>query len=141
VEVREQAIALRRGALRLARRLRRERGPAGLSNAKLSVLAALHRSGELTAREIADVERLQPQSLTRTLQALERAGLVRRRADPDDRRRARLAITAKGIDALALEMADRDAWLAATLAEHATPAERGVLALAAELMERLAATE
>jgi DNA-binding MarR family transcriptional regulator len=141
VEVREQAIALRRGALRLARRLRRERGTAGLSNAKLSVLAALHRSGELTAREIAEVERLQPQSLTRTLQALEGAGLVRRRPDPDDRRRARLAITAKGTDALALEMADRDAWLAAALAEHATPAERGVLALAAELMERLAATE
>jgi DNA-binding MarR family transcriptional regulator len=108
---------------------------------KLSVLAALHRSGELTARQIADLERLQPQSLTRTLHALESAGLVRRRPDPDDRRRARLAITAKGTDALALEMADRDAWLAAALAEHATPAERGVLALAAELMERLAATE
>jgi DNA-binding MarR family transcriptional regulator len=140
-EVRKQAIALRRGALRLAQRLRRERGPAALSNAKLSVLAALHRNGELTARQIADLERLQPQSLTRTLQSLEGAGLVRRRADPADRRRAQLAITRKGTDALALEMAGRDAWLAAALAEHATPAERGVLALSAELMERLAATE
>jgi DNA-binding MarR family transcriptional regulator len=137
-EAREQAIALRRGALRLARRLRRERGPAALSNAKLSVLAALHRGGEMTARQIADLERLQPQSLTRTLRDLEAAALVRRRADPDDRRRARLAITGKGIDALALEMADRDAWLAAALAEHLTPAERGVLELAAELMQRLA---
>jgi hypothetical protein len=35
-------------------------------------------------------------------------------------------------------MAERDAWLAAALAERMTPAERGVLALAAELMERLA---
>jgi DNA-binding MarR family transcriptional regulator len=136
-EAREQAIALRRGALRLAGRLRRERGPAGLSNAKLSVLAALHRRGELTAREIADLERLQPQSLTRTLQALERDGLVHRRADPDDRRRARLAIARKGSDALALDMAVRDAWLAGAL-EQLTAAERAVLALAAELMERVA---
>jgi DNA-binding MarR family transcriptional regulator len=136
-DVREQAIALRRGALRLARRLRRERGPAALSNAKVSVLAALHGRGEQTAREIADLERLQPQSLTRTLQALEADDLVRRRSDPQDRRRARLAITDKGVDALALEMADRDAWLAAALAGHTTPAERGVLALAAELMERI----
>jgi DNA-binding MarR family transcriptional regulator len=136
-EAHEQAIALRRGALRLARRLRRERGPAGLTGAKLSVLAALHRGGELTARQIADLERLQPQSLTRTLQALERGGLVHRRVDPDDRRRARLAITDKGIDALALDMAVRDAWLAGAL-EQLTAAERGVLALAAELMERVA---
>ena len=35
-------------------------------------------------------------------------------------------------------MADRDARLAAALAEHLTPAERGVLGLAAELMQRLA---
>jgi hypothetical protein len=49
-----------------------------------------------------------------------------------------LAITGKGIDALALEMADRDAWLAAALAEYLTTAERGVLELAAELMQRLA---
>jgi len=30
------------------------------------------------------------------------------------------------------------AWLAAALAEHLTPAERGVLELASELMQRLA---
>jgi DNA-binding MarR family transcriptional regulator len=137
VEVREQAIALRRGALRLAQRLRRERGETGLSNAKLSVLAALHRRGEMTARELADIERLQPQSLTRTLQALERGGLVARSADPDDRRRARLAITPQGIDALALDMTARDAWLASVL-DELTPVERGVLALAAQLMERMA---
>ena len=91
----------------------------------------------MTAREIADVERLQPQSLTRTLQALERGPLVRRRADPEDRRRARLAITPNGADALAHDMAARDAWLAVALHEL-TPAERGVLALTAQLMERIA---
>jgi hypothetical protein len=49
----------------------------------------------------------------------------------------RLAITAKGADALAHDMAARDAWLAGALHEL-TPAERGVLALAAQLMERIA---
>jgi DNA-binding MarR family transcriptional regulator len=92
----------------------------------------------MTARQIADLERLQPQSLTRMLRALQVEGLVRRHSDPDDRRRARLAITAKGVDALAHDMAQRDAWLAAALEEELTPAERGILELAAELMQRLA---
>jgi DNA-binding MarR family transcriptional regulator len=133
----QQAIELRRGAMRLSRRLRRERGEGALTGAQLSVLAALHRSGEMTARQIADLERLQPQSLTRTLRALQDDGLIRRRPDPEDRRRVRLAITPKGVDALAHDMAQRDAWLAAAL-EELTAAERGVLELAAELMQRLA---
>jgi DNA-binding MarR family transcriptional regulator len=91
----------------------------------------------MTARQIADLERLQPQSLTRTLRALQDDGLIRRRPDPEDRRRVRLAITPKGVDALAHDMARRDAWLAAAL-EELTAAERGVLELAAELMQRLA---
>ena len=123
--------------MRLSRRLRRERGEGALTGAQLSVLAALHRSGEMTARQIADLERLQPQSLTRTLRALQDEGLIRRRPDPEDRRRVRLAITPKGVDALAHDMARRDAWLAAAL-EELTAAERGVLELAAELMQRLA---
>jgi DNA-binding MarR family transcriptional regulator len=136
-----QAIELRRGALRLARRLRRERGESALSNAKLSVLGVLQRGGEMTARQLADAERVRPQTLTRTLRSLEADGLIARRLDPDDRRQARLVITDRGAAALAGEMAERDEWLAHALAEHLTAAERTLLELAGELMQRLAELE
>jgi DNA-binding MarR family transcriptional regulator len=136
-EVSREATGLRRGTLQLARRLRRERRDDGLSLAKLSVLGTLHRRGELTARQIADSERLQPQSLTRTLAALEGDRLVYRRPDPDDGRRAWLGITGRGLTTLAAEMAERDRWLTGRL-ERFSPAERAILALAAELMDRVA---
>jgi DNA-binding MarR family transcriptional regulator len=132
-----QAAALRRGTMRLGRRMRRERRAGALPGAQLAVLGELHRRGELTPRELADAERVQPQSMTRTLAALERSGLVYRRTDATDRRRARIALTAAGRDALAADLAQRDAWLAERVAQL-SPAERAVLAVAAELMERLA---
>jgi DNA-binding MarR family transcriptional regulator len=101
------------------------------------VLAELYREGERTPRQLAEVERLQPQSLTRTLAALERDGLVRRRRDDTDRRRVWIGLTAEGAEALRADMAERDAWLEQEI-DRLSPAERAVLAVAAELMERLA---
>jgi DNA-binding MarR family transcriptional regulator len=123
--------------MRLARRLRRERSSAALSGAMLSVLSELHRRGELTPRELADADRVQPQSLSRTLAALERRGLVNRRVDSLDRRRSKLGLTAAGLEALTADMAERDAWLATAL-ERLSPAERALLGVAAELMEQIA---
>jgi DNA-binding MarR family transcriptional regulator len=131
------ATALRRGAMRLSRRLRSERAPSALSSTKLSVLGTLHRQGELPARALSDADRIQPQSLTRTLSALHADGLIARRPDPKDRRRSLISLTAAGREALARDMEQRDRWLEARLATL-SPAERGILALAAELMERIA---
>src|SRR5215468_4626774 len=72
------ATDLRRGVVGLARRLRLERNEVGLTALELSVLGHLHRHGALTPGELAAAERVQPQSLTRTLAALEAAGLMSR---------------------------------------------------------------
>ncbi|WP_214411592.1 MarR family winged helix-turn-helix transcriptional regulator [Sphaerisporangium fuscum] len=136
-----EASAVRRGALRLARRLRSERPGGGLSNAKLSVLAHLYQRGGMTPKAIADAERVQAQSMTRVLAELQKDGLVARGRDPRDGRQALITITARGTDALVEDMSHRDVWLAGAMERHLSPAERRILHMAGELMERLAETE
>jgi DNA-binding MarR family transcriptional regulator len=138
-----QSVAsdLRRGVIDLARRLRLERNAASHTALELSVLGHLRRRGPQTPGDLASAERIQPQSLTRALAGLESAGLVTRQPDPADGRRSVLAITTAGESALRAEMAQRDRWLAAAMAERLTPTEIGLLDLASSLLDRLAAPE
>lgn len=130
------APALRAGVLRLARRLRVERDRSALSNSKVAVLSHLAREGTSTPSRISRDERQQPQSLTRVLAELEVDGLIDRHPDPDDGRRGVLRLTATGQAALRADMTLRDRWL--TDAISGLPAiELGVLALAAEIIERI----
>ncbi|HEY6891029.1 MAG TPA: MarR family transcriptional regulator [Solirubrobacter sp.] len=133
----DEVSTLRRGTLRLARRLRAERPATALSANKIAVLAHLHRTGQSTPGQIADAERQRPQSLTRVFTDLERDGLITRTRSAQDRRASVLEITAEGRRALAADMADRDAWLAQALAEL-TDAEVDLLRIAGRLMDRLA---
>lgn len=142
-ELLEAATALRRGTTRLGRRLRMERpepGPAEheLSNTALSVLAHLHQRGRMTPGALAAAERLQPQSLTRTLAGLERQHLVIREPEGRDGRRSVLGLTEAGVQALVRDMRRRDDWLAGAMARELTRTERELLRLAGDLMERLA---
>ena len=132
------ATEVRRGVISLARRLRLERNEVGLTGLELSVLGQLHRRGPLTPGDLATAERVQPQSLTRTLAALGVAGLVSREPDLADGRRSLLAITEYGHAALRAEMAQRDAWLAAAMAAELSATEIGLLRLAGPLLDRLA---
>jgi DNA-binding MarR family transcriptional regulator len=135
------ATEIRRGVISLARRLRLERDEARLTALELSVLGHLHRRGPLTPGELATAERVQPQSLTRALAALEAAGLASREPDPADGRRSLLAIAEPGLTALRTEMTQRDAWLTAAMTAELTTTEIGLLRLAGGLLERLAAPD
>lgn len=133
-----QATALRRGVTRLGRRLRLERPEQGEPLLQLSTLALLNSRGAMTPGDLAAAQRVQPQSLTRTLTALEASGLVTRRPDPGDRRRSLLTITGTGLRAIRHDVRQRDSWLAMAMAAKLTPTEQELLRLAGELMERLA---
>jgi DNA-binding MarR family transcriptional regulator len=131
------AHATRRSTLALARQLRRMRSDHGISAAKLALLSRLERLGRpMTASDLAQIERLQPQSITRLIADLEEKGLLKRTQDPVDRRQFLLAITPRGHDLLAEDAGRQNAWLARRMAETLTPAERDLLAIAARLMER-----
>jgi DNA-binding MarR family transcriptional regulator len=132
------AVAMRRSVMSLARRLKTERPAGGRTSLELSVLGHLHRRGQMTPGDLAAAERVQPQTLTRTLTSLEDSHLVSRREHPQDGRRALLALTGAGLDALRQDMAQRDSWLAAAMARSLTDTERELLRLAAALLDKLA---
>ncbi|HVX46400.1 MAG TPA: MarR family transcriptional regulator [Mycobacteriales bacterium] len=136
----DAAAEVRRGATRLARRLRAERPDGSLSANKVSVLAYLHKHGSGTPGGVAAAEHQQPQSLTRVFTELEEAGLISRGRSDSDGRQAVLRLTAAGRAALTRDMRHRDAWLAAALGEL-TETEIELLRLAGRLMDRLADTD
>jgi DNA-binding MarR family transcriptional regulator len=134
----EAASTVRRAVGALGRRLRAERPANSLSATKLSVLGQLYRRGSLGAAELAELERIQPQSLTRVLAELVEAGLISRRADAKDGRRQLLDVSAEGRAILTGDMQKRDAWLAKAMAKELSVTEQELLRLAAQLLERLA---
>jgi DNA-binding MarR family transcriptional regulator len=134
----DSAHSLRLSVMRLHRRLRKERPDTGLSLTRLSVLGRLDRDGPATASAIAEVERIQPQSMTRVVAELERRGLIDRRPDTIDRRRVLLRISPAGERLIAEDRRRRDEWLSVAMADTLTPAEQDILRVAATLLDRLA---
>jgi DNA-binding MarR family transcriptional regulator len=135
------AATVRRGVMSLGRRLKLERPADSRTSLELSVLGHLLRGGQLTPGDIAAAERVQPQTLTRTLTSLERRHLISRVGHPQDGRRALLALTDAGRAALRTDMELRDAWLATAMAATLSGTEQELLRLASELLERLAQHE
>ncbi|WP_028923538.1 MarR family winged helix-turn-helix transcriptional regulator [Pseudonocardia acaciae] len=138
MDVEDPASVVRRSVQRLARRLRQERPPDGLSSTKLSLLAQLMDYGPQTSGELARRGRTTPQALTRSIEALVDGECVRRVTNSADKRQQLLTITETGLEALGKDAAPRDAFLGRAMAELLTPAERQLLAVAAGLMVRLA---
>jgi DNA-binding MarR family transcriptional regulator len=120
---------------RLMRRLRAEhRFP--LSHG--AVLGRLDREGPQSVSDLAVSERVRPQSMAQTVTELESGGLVARRPDPADRRRALVELTEAGHVALREDRQRREGWLAMAIAADLSPDERAVLREAVALMDRLA---
>ncbi|MPZ62872.1 MAG: MarR family transcriptional regulator [Propionibacteriales bacterium] len=123
--------------MRLARRLRVERASTDLGLNQLTVLGTLVRRGPLTVGELAAAEKVQPPSMTRTVNSLCELGLVERRSHETDRRQIVVHLTDKAADVLEADRRRRDAWLAQRLKEL-TPDERHLLRQVAPILERLA---
>ncbi|MDT0461184.1 MarR family transcriptional regulator [Streptomyces sp. DSM 41527] len=134
------AESLRWGVSRLSSRLRAEQPGRGRTLTRLaaSVLANLRHSGALSPSDLATIEGLQVQSLTRVLNELEEQGHIRRTRSEVDARRQNIVLTQAGREALREHVRDGNAWLATALRETLSPAERGVLQIAAGLLEQVA---
>jgi DNA-binding MarR family transcriptional regulator len=133
------ASALRISVMRLSRRMRSERDPDNelLPVGQLSVLGSLSRHGATTVGELAALERVQPPSMTRTVNCLSDGGYVVRHRHETDGRQIVVSLAPQGESMLAADRRRRDAWLAQRLREL-TPDERSLLRQAAPLLERLA---
>ena len=101
------------------------------------VLARLDREGPQTASELAQAERVRPQSMAQTLAELEAAGLIERRPDPGDRRSSQIELTKEGRDRVLEGRGRREDWLAAAIAAELSPDEQRTLLAAVPLLQRL----
>ncbi len=132
------AAELRLSVMRLRRRLAIERHPDNeLSLGAMTVLGCLFRHGEMAVGALAAAERVQPPSMTRTVNCLEEGGYVARRPHDTDGRQVVVALTDRGRDTVLADRARRDAWLAQRMRELSAD-ERAVLRKAAPILERLA---
>ncbi|HEY3466895.1 MAG TPA: MarR family transcriptional regulator [Amycolatopsis sp.] len=137
-ELADLARRVREGVGRLNWRMRAERDPSGPGPAVLAVLSRLYRAGTHTPTELAEAERLQPQSLTRILAWATERELVTRTPDPEDGRRSLISITPAGLAVLRDYSARRERWLATALEATLSPTERQLLKLASDLLVRVA---
>jgi DNA-binding MarR family transcriptional regulator len=122
----------------LGQLMRRLRAEHRFSITQGAVLGRLDREGPQSVSDLAVAERVRPQSMAQTVGDLEADGLVQRRPDPGDRRRAVVSLTPDGHTVLALERQQREGWLAGAISDQLSPDEQAVLADATELLRRLA---
>ena len=135
------ASELRAAVMRLRRRLASERDPQNdLSIGQMTVLALLLRVGDQSVGYLARAEKVQPPSMTRTVNCLEELGHVVRRAHESDGRQVVVSLTEAGRAAVLADRRRRDAWLAQRLRELG-PDERAVLSAAAPILAALAQSD
>jgi DNA-binding MarR family transcriptional regulator len=133
----ELAHELRETVGRLVRRVRLEPGP---PVPRMIVLGRLDREGPTSVSDLAAAERMRPQSMAQTVRDLEESGLVSRRPDPDDGRRAIVEMTVAGRRLLTATRADRETWLSEALDRALNARERELLRTALGLLDRIAAS-
>lgn len=101
--------------LHLARGLRRETYPLGITGAQATILNLIATSPGIGVRELAERESVSPPAMSGHVDRLEGAGLAARTRDEGDRRRVGLTVTAEGARVLRAVRRRRTAWLAERL--------------------------
>jgi DNA-binding MarR family transcriptional regulator len=122
----------------LGQLIRRLRAEHRFSLTQGSVLGRLDREGPRSVSELAAADRVRPQSMAQAVAELEADGLVSRRPDPRDGRRALVELTERGLAVLEAERRQREGWLAQAMAAGFTEREQEVLDEAVGLLRRLA---
>ena len=107
------AERLHSAAVHLSRRLRVEDEARGISGPRVSALSTLVSAGPMRIGELAQIEQVEPPTMTRLVDAMERDGHVTREPDPRDGRALVLRATGKGRRALTRDRAQRVEVLAA----------------------------
>jgi DNA-binding MarR family transcriptional regulator len=130
------ANRLRPVLLQLARQLRREVHPLGVTGGQVTLLVSIKQNPGIGVRDLAALEGISPAGMSGHVDRLERAGLVERVPAPDDRRRVGLHVTTEGHRVLRLVRSRRTAWLAERL-KDLEPAELETIAAALEPLARL----
>lgn len=95
-KVEELADRLNSAAIHLLRQVRVQDSVTGIAPARLSALSVLVFGGAMSLNNLARAEQVRPPTMSRIVDALESAGLVRRTVNQQDRRAVVLEATEKG---------------------------------------------
>ena len=123
------ANRLRPVLLQLARHLRRELAPLGITGGQAALLHTVRSNPGIGVRELARREGISAAAMSTALTRLETAGLLARSRTGPDRRRVGLELTEAGHRVLRSARSRRTAWLAARL-QQLTPEQLAALDLA-----------
>ena len=102
-----------------------------------AVLGRIDREGPVSVSALALAEKVRPQSMAQTVGELEADGLVKRRPDPDDGRRALVELTSSGRRMLEDDRSRRVGWLVSAI-EELPKRDQEVLSRATAIIGRLA---
>ncbi|WP_180720005.1 MarR family transcriptional regulator [Paraburkholderia largidicola] len=91
----------------------------------------------MSTNDLAAAERVRPQSMSMTVQALEKAGLIGRKPHPTDGRATLVQLTRKGAKTLDSIFAAREDWLTSVILEQLSDDERQELHRGLALIQRI----
>ncbi len=134
-QLHQVASRLHSTAIRLLRMVRREDRKTGISPPRLSALSVLVFAGPMSLAELAAAEEVRAPTMSRIVEGLVAAGLATREADPDNRRKVRIAATGEGRRRLEAGRERRVRALTERLRRLADSEQRA-LARGAEVLER-----
>ena len=120
------------------RRFRDKVNLGDLTASQLAVLGRLDSDGPATVTTLARAEGMRPQSMRITVAALEAAGAVRGKSDPQDGRQTFLSLTPSFVKLLKTGRAAKEDWLIRALEAQLAPGEHEQLAAAVKLLSKLA---
>jgi DNA-binding MarR family transcriptional regulator len=134
------AMELALAMSRLRSRLRNEQAAVttGRNMSQLSVLGRISDMGPVAASALAQAEHVRQQSISETVAALRKDGLVRGDPDPSDGRKTLLTLTPAGKELVESIVESRGSWLARAIEQQASEPERELLAAATAVLSRLA---
>ncbi|HEX6376274.1 MAG TPA: MarR family transcriptional regulator [Allosphingosinicella sp.] len=95
-QLHDMASGLHAAAIRLLRMVRREDRHTGISPPRLSALSVLVFGGPMSLAELATAEEVRAPTMSRIVEGLVKDELATREADPDNRRKVRIAATEEG---------------------------------------------
>jgi DNA-binding MarR family transcriptional regulator len=132
------AAELRGVVGKLKRRMRKQTSSWDLTPSQVGVLLRLENGGPATVSGLARAEGMRPQSMSSVVATLEAAGLVTSVPDPTDKRQFLLSLTDAYRKKVREDRAARQDWLVRVLQAHFSQREQAQIAVAVELLKRLA---
>jgi DNA-binding MarR family transcriptional regulator len=139
-QMEEIADRLHSTAIHLLRLVRVQDAATGVAPARLSALSVIVFGGPISLNDLARAEQVRPPTMSRIVDALEAAGLIRRKANPQDRRAVLIEASQKGSQILQQGRKRRIQFLARQLAhlkaEDLRTLDRAIGALQAALQAK-----